>query len=152
MRPTLPERDKRFARAQYRRRMQASGMIGVMGAAIGIWPLRAAAAVADGACTWRCCSRHVPGSWCWRLLDVWATRQHFHRLRSEQLATQLQLALELASREIGRRERSAKREGSHDAVDPFRLAIALVPLAAYVLLLGLVNLRRRPFLTRAAAI
>ena len=32
-------------------------------------------------------------------------------------------------------------------VDPFRLAIALVPLAAYVLLLGLVNLRRRPFLT-----
>lgn len=33
------------------------------------------------------------------------------------------------------------------SVDPFRLAIALVPVAAYVLLLGLVNLRRRPFLT-----
>jgi hypothetical protein len=33
------------------------------------------------------------------------------------------------------------------SVDPFRLAIALVPLAAYVLVLGLVNLRRRPFLT-----
>jgi hypothetical protein len=32
-------------------------------------------------------------------------------------------------------------------VDPFRLAIALIPVAAYVLLLGLVNLRRRPFLT-----
>ena len=32
-------------------------------------------------------------------------------------------------------------------VDPFRLAIALVPVSAYVLLLGLVNLRRRPFLT-----
>jgi hypothetical protein len=32
-------------------------------------------------------------------------------------------------------------------VDPFRLAMALVPLAAYVLLLGLLNLRRRPFLT-----
>lgn len=32
-------------------------------------------------------------------------------------------------------------------VDPFRLAIALVPVAAYALLLGLVNLRRRPFLT-----
>src|SRR5215475_3700215 len=32
-------------------------------------------------------------------------------------------------------------------VDPFRLAIALVPVAAYVLLLGLLNLRRRPFLT-----
>jgi len=32
-------------------------------------------------------------------------------------------------------------------VDPFRLAIALVPVAAYVLLVGLINLRRRPFLT-----
>jgi hypothetical protein len=32
-------------------------------------------------------------------------------------------------------------------VDPFRLAIALVPVAAYVLLIGFVNLRRRPFLT-----
>jgi hypothetical protein len=33
------------------------------------------------------------------------------------------------------------------SVDPFHLAIALVPVAAYVLLLGLVNFRRRPFLT-----
>jgi hypothetical protein len=32
-------------------------------------------------------------------------------------------------------------------VDPLRLTIALVPLAAYLLLLALVNLRRRPFLT-----
>ncbi len=32
-------------------------------------------------------------------------------------------------------------------VDPLRLAITLIPLAAYMLLLGLVNLRRRPFLT-----
>ncbi len=32
-------------------------------------------------------------------------------------------------------------------MDPLRLAIAIVPVAAYVLLLGLVNLRRRPFLT-----
>jgi len=32
-------------------------------------------------------------------------------------------------------------------MDPLRLAIAIVPAAAYVLLLGLVNLRRRPFLT-----
>ncbi len=32
-------------------------------------------------------------------------------------------------------------------VDPFRLAIALVPLSAYVLLLGIINVRRRPFIT-----
>jgi hypothetical protein len=33
------------------------------------------------------------------------------------------------------------------SVDPFRLAVALVPLGAYLLLLALVNLRRRPFVT-----
>jgi hypothetical protein len=33
------------------------------------------------------------------------------------------------------------------SIDPLRLAIAVVPVAAYVLLLGLVNLPRRPFLT-----
>jgi hypothetical protein len=32
-------------------------------------------------------------------------------------------------------------------IDPFRLAIALVPLAAYVLLLGIINARRRAFIT-----
>ncbi|MEX2306517.1 MAG: hypothetical protein WD738_02935 [Pirellulales bacterium] len=32
-------------------------------------------------------------------------------------------------------------------VDPFRLAVALVPVAAYALLLAIVNARRRPFLT-----
>ena len=32
-------------------------------------------------------------------------------------------------------------------IDPLRLAIAIVPVAAYGLLLGLINLRRRPFLT-----
>jgi hypothetical protein len=33
------------------------------------------------------------------------------------------------------------------AVDPFRLTIAAVPLAAYLLLLAVINARRRPFLT-----
>ncbi len=31
--------------------------------------------------------------------------------------------------------------------DPLRLAVALVPVASYLLLIGLLNLRRRPFLT-----
>lgn len=33
------------------------------------------------------------------------------------------------------------------ALDPFRFAIALIPVAAYLFLLGLVNSRRRPLLT-----
>ena len=32
-------------------------------------------------------------------------------------------------------------------IDPFRLAVAVIPLAAYLLLLGVLNCRRRPFLT-----
>jgi hypothetical protein len=31
--------------------------------------------------------------------------------------------------------------------DPLRLAVALVPVASYLLLIGLLNIRRRPFLT-----
>jgi hypothetical protein len=37
------------------------------------------------------------------------------------------------------------------SIDPFRLTIALVPLAAYVFVLGLINLHRRPFLTSGGA-
>jgi hypothetical protein len=91
---TLSERDLRFARAQYRRRNQASGIIGVLGAAIGVgplvppqpWPLVLYVASLAGACL---CIVVLAG------LDAWATRQHFARLRSEQLAAQIKLAREL---------------------------------------------------------
>lgn len=36
-------------------------------------------------------------------------------------------------------------------IDPFRLAIAVVPLAGYLFMLALVNLRRRPLLTSGSA-
>jgi len=35
-------------------------------------------------------------------------------------------------------------------IDPFRFGVAIVPLAAYGLLLGLINLRRKPLLTTGA--
>ena len=35
--------------------------------------------------------------------------------------------------------------------DPLRLAIAFVPLVAYCLVLGILNARRRPFLTTGGA-
>ena len=37
------------------------------------------------------------------------------------------------------------------AIDPLRLAIACIPLAAYALVIGLVNLRRRPLLVSGGA-
>jgi peptidoglycan/LPS O-acetylase OafA/YrhL len=91
---SLNERDRRFARSQYRRRMQASSLIGVIGATLGCYPLvprqplpltiyLAAVVVACG------CILLLA------LLDVWATRQNLRRIESEQLAAQVKLAMEL---------------------------------------------------------
>jgi hypothetical protein len=86
--------DRRFARSQNRRRTQSSGMIGVLGAAIGVYPLvpreplpitAYLAAVSLG-----CLAMLL-----WAALDAWATRQNFIRLRSEHLAAQAKLAREL---------------------------------------------------------
>ncbi|HEY3393306.1 MAG TPA: hypothetical protein VGK58_11410 [Lacipirellulaceae bacterium] len=92
--PTKSERERRFALAQYRRRMQASGIIGVLGAAIGIgplvprepWPLVIYLASLSGACG---CIMLLAA------LDAWATRQYYARLRNEQLTAQIKLAREL---------------------------------------------------------
>jgi hypothetical protein len=92
---TLSERDLRFAQAQHRRRNQASGMIGVLGAAIGVWPIVPAqpwpmvlyVICLAGACL---CIMLLAG------LDAWATQQNLARLRSEHLAAQIKLARELA--------------------------------------------------------
>jgi hypothetical protein len=92
--PAKSERERRFALAQYRRRMQASGIIGVLGAAIGIgplvprepWPLVIYLASLSGAC----------GSiMLLAALDAWATRQYYARVRNEQLTAQIKLAREL---------------------------------------------------------
>jgi len=90
---SLASRDLRFAQSQYRRRTQASAIIGVLGAAIGVgplvplepWPLILYTGSLTGACL------------CILLLaaiDAWATRQNYARLRSEQLAAQVKLARE----------------------------------------------------------
>ncbi len=90
---TLSERDLRFARSQFRRRNQASGIIGVLGAAIGVgplvpaepWPMLFYVSSLAGACL---CIVLLAG------LDAWATRQNFARLRSEQLTAQIKLSRE----------------------------------------------------------
>ena len=93
----LSDRDRRFARSQYRRRMQASGIIGVLGAAIGIRAAGAARALADGAlrgCFWlgRALAIMLLAA-----IDAWATRQNYARLRSEQLTAEIRLARELTA-------------------------------------------------------
>jgi hypothetical protein len=97
----LSAREKRFALSQYRRRMQASSTIGVIGAAIGAGPmvpqrpgpmtLYLAALLA--ACAWILLMA---------LLDFWATRQYYNRIRSEQLTAQVRLAMELRATEQAR--------------------------------------------------
>jgi hypothetical protein len=91
---SLTDRDRRFARSQYRRRNQASAMIGVMGAAVAVkplvpaepWPLLIYMGTLTGACV---CIMLLAA------LDVWATRQNYARLRSEQLAAQMKLLREM---------------------------------------------------------
>jgi hypothetical protein len=91
---SLSDRERRFAQAQYRRRTQASAIIGVLGAAIGMeplvplrpWPMALYVASLAGACV---CIMLLAA------LDAWATRQYYARLRDEQLAAQLKLAREL---------------------------------------------------------
>jgi hypothetical protein len=91
---TKAEPARRFALAQYRRRMQASGIIGVLGAAIGVgplvprepWPLVLYLSTLSGACA---CIMLLAA------LDAWATRQYYARLRNEQLTAQIKLTREL---------------------------------------------------------
>lgn len=91
----LSERDRRFALAQYRRRMQASGIIGSLGVAIAVGPLvrspglmvfYLAFLVAACACIVLLA-----------FLDAWATRQHYRRMHAERLAAELKLMMEMRS-------------------------------------------------------
>jgi hypothetical protein len=93
---SLNERDRRFARSQYRRRMEASGLIGIIGAVLGCYPLvpkrpleitlyLTALVLACG------CIMLLA------LVDVWATRQNLRRIESEQLAAQHRIAREIRS-------------------------------------------------------
>ncbi len=93
---TLPERDKRFAGSMFRRRLLASGTIGAIGAGIAVWPLvprqplamAAYLAMLLAACTWIMLLA---------LLDFWATRQYYRRLRSEHRDKQVHLAVEMTT-------------------------------------------------------
>jgi hypothetical protein len=96
--------DLRFAQSQYRRRTQASGTIGVLGAVLGVYPLVPRAPLPITlylvAITLACTAIMLLAA-----LDAWATRQNYMRLRSEQLATEIKLA-----RELGR-ERTRFHDG-----------------------------------------
>jgi hypothetical protein len=87
--------DLRFARSQYRRRTQASGTIGVLGAVLGVYPVVPRAPLPITmyliAITLACVAIMMLAA-----LDAWASRQNFMRLRSEQLTNQVKLARDLS--------------------------------------------------------
>ncbi len=90
----LAPAELRFALSQYRRRMQASGIIGVLGVAVGCEPLIPHEPVAFvlylASILGACVAIVVLAA-----MDAWSTRQHFARLSSEQLAAEVKLAREL---------------------------------------------------------
>ena len=96
--PDLPERAKRFARTQYRRRLQASGMIGLIGALVAVWPI---VPRLPGPMMFYASALLAGCSWIMLLavLDLFATRHHFRRLRDEQLTAHLQMILEMRGKE-----------------------------------------------------
>jgi hypothetical protein len=90
----LSERDRRFARSQYLRRMQASSIIGLIGAALACSPLVPAEPVAMAiylAALGAACAALVLLA----LLDVLATRVNLRRIESEQIAAQMKLAMQM---------------------------------------------------------
>lgn len=100
----LDERAKRFSASQYRRRMLASGTIGGVGVAIALGPLIprqlgpmvAYLVLLLSACVWIV----LLG-----LIDLWATRWYYRRLRGEHVAAEIKLARELeAAREQAGRD------------------------------------------------
>ena len=100
----LSDRDRRFALAQYRRRTQASAIIGVLGAAIGVGPvvprtplwMTAYLVSLIGACA---CILLLA------LVDLLASQQNFRRVRSEQMTAEAKLARELQlAREAAERD------------------------------------------------
>jgi hypothetical protein len=95
----LSARDRRYARSQHRRRMQASGIIGLLGVGIGVYPLvprepgPMALYLASLVSACGCIMLLA-------LLDAWATRQHYRRLMGDRLSAEIKLATELrATRE-----------------------------------------------------
>ena len=90
----LPERTRRFASSQYRRRLQASGMIGVIGVLVAIWPV---VPRFPGPMMFYVSALLAGSGWIMLLavLDFFSTRHHFRRLRDEQMAAHLQMILEM---------------------------------------------------------
>ncbi|MEX2317657.1 MAG: hypothetical protein WD669_10935 [Pirellulales bacterium] len=90
----LSERDRRFARSQYLRRTQASSIIGVIGAALGCYPLVPAEpepmAIYLAALVGACAAIMLLA-----LLDLWATRQNLRRIADEQMAAQYKQAMKM---------------------------------------------------------
>jgi hypothetical protein len=92
----LADHERRYFLSQYRRRMQASGIIGLLGAAIGVhslvprepWPMVLYVLFLAGACV---------SIMLLAAIDAWSTRQYYARLRSEQLTAQIRLARELTA-------------------------------------------------------
>jgi hypothetical protein len=90
----LAPNERRYALSQYRRRMQASGIIGVLGAAIGCEPL------VPREPFWYVLYLVTITGACFAivvlaLMDAWASRQRYARIRTEHLTAEIKLSREL---------------------------------------------------------
>jgi hypothetical protein len=105
---SISNSERRYALSQYRRRMQASSIIGVLGVAIALgpivprrpWPMMIYLISVAAACL---------AITFLAAIDAWATRQYFARLRSQNLAAQVQLARELRTEQSRQQKSNAAK-------------------------------------------
>jgi hypothetical protein len=98
--------ERRFARGQWRRRVQTSGMVGIVGVMIGAGPWVQGPWVV--VCYWIGAVLLVAWMLLLAIADVLATRMHFSRLSRDHVVEHLRLHAEL------RRARRAARQLGHD--------------------------------------
>jgi hypothetical protein len=89
--------ERRYAKSQFRRRTQASSIIGLVGAAVGMgpivphrpWPMALYLAFISAACL---------AIVLLAAIDAWSTRHYFARMRHQTMAEQVRLVRELRQR------------------------------------------------------
>jgi hypothetical protein len=108
--------DLDFARRQYRRRMQSSAMLGLLAPAIVVGQLVISRAESDLAklSYWGLVVLVVGWVCLLAVVDIWATKHHFSRMRQTYLVEQARLQAELRRLQASRGNGKAPR-GDHDA-------------------------------------
>ena len=92
--------EDKYYRRQFRRRMQANIMIGVVGVLVAIWPVVREAGVGMKIAHLALLLIAVMWMVAMAMLDAWAINQRYRRDRMQQIADQARFALEMQRKKL----------------------------------------------------